>query len=419
MDIISYSIAKKANKANQLSRIASPSLLKPYTKTMSTPPTVTIGVSSGASVIANSVAVSPILSGTELRSVYKYLGIPIRADWNGTSYAGSFPDREFVKNNSVTNGTGISPISVSFCYDGSEFEFTTKGLTSNKYNILVDEGSGAEYVFSTAQNGPPSGGGLYKTHVNFGSRKLRRVTIEISGTYFGTVYRGPNDTIFPISEPNKIKAVWFGDSNVEGTGAPSPHESMCAVASKMLGWDTWLAGSGGTGFVNPGLTGRVKFGDRLDTDVIQLSPDIVIVIGGNNDDNGTYTDQQIEDEVRNFFTQLKTKLPSTQIIALTNIAKSGSVSTGQTTVNTIMRNVLLPMKIPTIDPINGITYGKNAENLSGTLGNWFTGGGNVSAPQATGNASFYVSADGSHCSPEGHRYMGERVATEVYRILNS
>ncbi|MBC8040380.1 MAG: hypothetical protein H7Y06_07555, partial [Opitutaceae bacterium] len=44
---------------------------------------------------------------------------------------------------------------------------------------------------------------------------------------------------------------------------------------------------------------------------------------------------------------------------------------------------------------------------------WITGTGKVGTTTATGNANYYISADGTHPSPEGHAYLGRKLASAI------
>lgn len=82
------------------------------------------------------------------------------------------------------------------------------------------------------------------------------------------------------------KAVFFGASSVEGTGASSPDHRFSTVASRVLGWEEVNMGIGGTCVVGRDSEGQVLDEDsglgRV-PDVLEVQPDLVIILHGSND----------------------------------------------------------------------------------------------------------------------------------------
>lgn len=82
------------------------------------------------------------------------------------------------------------------------------------------------------------------------------------------------------------KAVFFGASTVEGTGASTPEKRFTTIVCQTLGWEEVNLGIGGTP-----MTGRDDAGMLVDEesgigrapDVLQASPDWVLILFGAND----------------------------------------------------------------------------------------------------------------------------------------
>src|SRR5437763_7710551 len=96
---------------------------------MSTPPTVTV-TKSDTSGIVNAQPIYAGISGTTgVNSLFKWYGDPKRADWNGISYSGVYPDYNYVKNKAVSGTTGYlsGTVDVEFVVDDISFELMVQG----------------------------------------------------------------------------------------------------------------------------------------------------------------------------------------------------------------------------------------------------------------------------------------------------
>jgi lysophospholipase L1-like esterase len=82
------------------------------------------------------------------------------------------------------------------------------------------------------------------------------------------------------------KAVFYGASTVEGTGASTPEKRFTSVLCQTLGWQEINLGIGGTT-----MTGRDDKGMIVDEesgigrvpDILHAAPDIVVILYGAND----------------------------------------------------------------------------------------------------------------------------------------
>ena len=399
-------MARKNSLDLQRQRIFSTNTMyKPPSK-MTSPPTITLGARSAPSQIANSVLVPSVLSNKP-NPLFNFNG-------DMAKVSDTFPDRDFVRNVAVTTTNGSGDFWVEFMFDGQEFEYREKSWGAARSRVLVDEGNGYQYVSSTAYSDiPTNDGGVYLRRVSFSSRMIRKIRIEIR-SYFGGVFVGPNDTVTPAPRPSVPKAVFFGDSFVEGTGS-DPFDDLSSHCATILGWECWKSGSGGTGFINPGANGRVKYQDRVMHDVVNYKPEIVVIVGGTNDT--TYKTDDIQRAASRLFETVKNNLPDSIVMCYAN---PGIGVTSPTVVNVknAVRDAALQNGVALVDPVDGITYSESGKILISS-GPWFTGAGDISKPESSGNRSFYLHTDKGHPSAAGHRYLGERLAAEFLRIFNS
>lgn len=187
----------------------------------------------------------------------------------------SFPDGKYVTFTSLTTtNTATAPYCADFMFDGTTLEIQFKGL-AGFYRLRVD----GELVSATPGT-VTNTGSTYFLPITFASRRARRITFESSGLVFGGVTTGPNDTVWKPSLRSP-RVIVLGASYTEGTGSDAGAASnWVRKFSEHMGWlDTWASGVGGTGYLNPGVGGRVKVGARLANDCTQWAPDIVIWAG--------------------------------------------------------------------------------------------------------------------------------------------
>jgi lysophospholipase L1-like esterase len=137
------------------------------------------------------------------------------------------------------------------------------------------------------------------------------------------VVTGPTDSIWKAQQTGP-RCIVLGDSFTDGTGAAGgASTNWVRRFASMMGWgDTWARGLGGTGYLNPGTGGRVKFRDRVQADVIAYNPDVVVVEGGIND-AGTYTAAAIGAEALALFQQIRSGLPNALLVVLSPMWRNG------------------------------------------------------------------------------------------------
>lgn len=296
---------------------------------------------------------------------------------------------------------------VDFEIDCDAFEFYAKsGATAGKYRLIVD----GEYATADAQSGQTGGGGGYFVHVDFGSQANRHVVIEMDAVMtFGGVYVENSDHVWKSSTPVGPRVIVLGDSFTEGSQA-NGIQSWAVEMANWMGWrDIQPSGSGGTGYLNPGSGGRVKFRDRVQTDVLDRNPDIVIVAGGIND-AGSYSASAIEDEAELLFDAIRSGAPTATLIALSNWRQNGSPDSTVLAVRDAIETAATGRAHLFIDSILATSAGAN------TLG-WITGTGRSGSAANNGNADRYISSDGTHPTQAGYAYLGRRVASAIVEAL--
>lgn len=228
----------------------------------------------------------------------------------------------FAAEPTVTSGTGnrngYSLRQFSVLLDDSAIEILTQGA-ANRYYIKVD----GEYLPDTLAS-PAT---LYHSataanqwrKIDFGTRKVRRIDVIGGG--------GGADTLnfcgFAINANGAInpapirgpRVIIQGDSFSENT-----LHSWTHWFAETMGWDdVWTSGVGGTGFLANAGGGSLKFRDRLATDVAPWSPDIVIVLGGQNDLSTSAPALQVEAAL--YAATVRALMPNALLIGSCNSAR--------------------------------------------------------------------------------------------------
>lgn len=212
-------------------------------------PVLTLGGAGAASTINGNAYYLPTYNC--LSPTMVYLCGPVMAagttspSWNyvrarGPSYGGT------------SRGPGSS-IAYEFIHRGSQFEIPVfgQGGPGTNLRLLVN---GALAATSAVPNGTGQG---YYVKAAFPVSGTRRITVETQGVPVNGVNVANAGDIASTGAARPMVTL-IGDSFVEGTGAALA-EGQPLVMARALGLDPALAGSGGTGMLNPGT--RVTFTD--------------------------------------------------------------------------------------------------------------------------------------------------------------
>ena len=306
----------------------------------------------------------------------------------------------------IQSGTGGVPVeqpnamSETFEMDGSQFVFGIVGQ-ARIFDVLVNG------VDNLVTNSVPSDGNLYWFTVTFATAATRTVTIRNAYDFNGVYLPVTNDFFVPQALTNRM--VILGDSFTE---QGYTFEAQCAgLVSQMQTllpqFDIWALGEGGTGFVDPGPTGRTNFVGRVG-DVISAAPKYVLIYGGINDQSYA-TDTTVTNPVyinaTNLLFSLEAGLPTTKIAVIGPQWPRTPSPVGDPTVfncGILLSNACAVCGVPYISPITPP---------------WITG--NVTVPNS-GNADIYTQAsDGTHPTiPAGAKYLANRIVSALASYWN-
>jgi hypothetical protein len=229
------------------------------------PPTIT---ESASSSIASPQIIDPTVGPSGTWDAAKLAQCGARgADW----YRRGNPYMEF---RGVTNG-GIYG-SLLFDTNASEIEFVFNAISVGRRFFLYVDGQ-----LATPLPGKLTTGGAFQPRymkIDFGSSAMRRIMIPCPYLGFYELRTNAGASVTPVASPRCIVA---GDSFTEGTGS-NPALGFASLLAHKFGWDVWASGLGGTGYVRTNGS-RTNLLDRLNTDIIAHSPDILIYAMGIND----------------------------------------------------------------------------------------------------------------------------------------
>lgn len=274
--------------------------------------------------------------------------------------------------------------------------------------ILIEPGVWSTLPTSPVAQASTTGSGTGATFT-FGSgakssaRKTRRVEVFFSrSTWFLGLNVGPFDIVRPWNV-KRPRVVYAGDSITAGFQTLRPEMSFPAQCSQRLGIeDWWSSGLPGTGYLT--VSGSsVKLRDRITTDIVNLSPDLVVISGMGYNDNAQVA-ATLQAEVTLCVQQLLASLPNAYFVFF------GSFIGNSFTPNGARRTAIT----------DGITAGMDTRRCAlfdpvALL--WETGGGGGPTSVGTGNAGYYVSSDTIHPGQDGHNMLGKLMAEAVYSAI--
>ena len=190
--------------------------------------------------------------------------------------------------------------------------------------------------------------------------------------------------------PDAVRALFFGDSLMNGTGARPTRPVMARVAAKALGWDVTVDAWGGTGFTTGGKRGKTYLARLASPGVLSTPYDVVLLEGGTNDraaDAATMHARTTE-TVR----YVQTRLPKAQVVLMGAFDPRGRRSDPRRVgIDRVIRQVAQEQGLPFFSPI---------------AGGWTRGQG-----------ARFLSPDGLHPSTYGYGVMGTKLAAALRSAL--
>jgi len=373
---------------------------------MTSPPTVRLSAANAASSITDAVN-KPII-GPEFINYGHRLGPNSSGPW----YLGTSTTPNLLA--PQPSAANAAPYALEWAFDGSVFEVHLSGNNAS-YRLVIN----GEYATADEQKIAANDYSPRYLRVDFGTRGTRRIRLEAANNLgLDSIVISRGDSVWRPSEAAGPRVIVMGDSLSEGqVGTGNVLDSFVHQLGWLMGWDDiWASGSGGTGYLSPGPADsqRVKFRDRLQSDVIKYKPDLVILEGGFND--VSYSKEDIRKEVMLVVGAVHRALPGTKVIVLSPWYTSAQLTEQQLSARDAIREAALPNADVYIDTYSGETFVRGNLTAAAT-GPWITGTGAVGAPASNGNADLYVSSDRMHPTAAGHAYFAQRLASAIQVLI--
>jgi hypothetical protein len=254
-------------------------------------------------------------------------GIPIQAGV-------SFPDREGLKRvkNSASDIDGSIAEYTYHCASASQIEFIIKGQ-SGYYRVLVNG-----RPISQAASDSGSSGSLRYVNVSLPAAGTYRLRFECTGIFYGIVHNS-NGWVTLDGAVTEEDALGFGDSIADGTGgAKDPPGSQTfwpgsfsTILFESLGMNPHSLGSGGTGYVNPGIvSGRVNAITRYNSDIVPNASRYKFVLFALGTNDTAYSPSLVQSSAEELYDLHLSSVPSDCLtIVLGNFMFSSSPTSAQ------------------------------------------------------------------------------------------
>ena len=360
-------------------------------KVMATPPTVTIGALNAASTLTNprDYSASPVTTA----------GAPVVPPFR--AYGGKVG---VTTSTAVSNGgqllaatSSTTPYFIDFNTDAPSFEIYSYGGTAGYYRVRID----GELVTASVTTSSGTSGNFRDLYA-FGSRRMRHVEVECANLFrFKGVTVTTADAVTPAFAPIGPRVAWAGDSYAGGAGATSILTNHANLTCRTLGWkDVYNAGVGGTGYLTDGggAAGKTKLLTRLQHDVYDYSPDIVVVQLGFNDTYFTMTPSAVTTEALACYTDIKTNLPNSTLIVVGHLAMAPASAA----------QIAMAAAIDSAVTQAGSKVDLYIKAIGATGGDWIDN----SAQIAT-----YRAGDGIHPTQDGHILLAQRITGAIRAAL--
>jgi lysophospholipase L1-like esterase len=284
-----------------------------------------------------------------------------------------------------------------------EFQVFVTSLTDSLFRIIVD----GQYtrLVTTAFTAT----GFNYITLDFtaaGGRKMRNIIIEAMKDFQpgSNVALAATETL--VKPGGSVRRMFVtGDSWCVGNASTILNTFPGYLADLLGVRNVWNGGVPGTGYLAAG-GGTLTCRQRI-SDIVDCSPDILVVTHGYNDASMNMALLQSEVTVTLRTIRSQPALTSMPII-LCPFGGNHDPNTQSIPVETAVRAGSAALNDP------GIYF---IPTTGGPNGPWMTGTGNTGAPAGNGNCDLYISVDAVHPNDAGHAYLAGRMADEITRIV--
>lgn len=378
----------------------------------------TIGAPTAASAIATGTTWNAVSNNLPVHaSKYTFLA----ANWKNPSPT-TFPNSEFWKPECVHGGNGSDPAAnpgyagrVRFTIDAPQLELFVQCAqtgTGAGFRLKVD----GQYVSPGPVGLDATNGALRYILLTWGdgsaaNRKMRNYELEFFaiGGFWGVrcanLYKPQ-----PWPQPDGLRVLVHGDS-MTNTVVDSGNKDLFltppngVLLADLLGQaDTWCSGVGGSGWFAPAAHTSNWFNDRVAIDVVANAPDVVIEIGGGNDESqltaGAITISQYQTAVESWLAAVLAAKPETLVFMFAPVITNAAPALGH-------------VRARDAKAAAAAKWPRNVTFIDWYSDMWFTGTGRQTATVGDGNRDWALGSDNAHPTAEGSRYLAGRIARAI------
>ena len=190
------------------------------------------------------------------------------------------------------------------------------------------------------------------------------------------------------AEAGAVRAYFFGDSLMGGTGASPRRPVMARIAAARLGWDVEVDAWGGTGYTTSGA--RPPYLDRLRAPgALSGTYDVVLLEGGTNDARSAGDPDAVREAVEAVVAEVRRRQPQAQIVLMGAYEppSHGARHPGRAVVDEVVADVAEDEGLPFFSPLSG---------------GW-----------SEDQAPSFLHPDRLHPTEEGYAVMGSRLTDEL------
>lgn len=299
----------------------------------------------------------------------------------------------------------LNPYAVEFFVNGTEFAISIapNAGAQSQYRIWVD-GWDVTGLVTTSQ----SSANAYLAFT-FATDKIRHIRMEVAGTFpFHSIYAPGTNYAVPADQ-NRFKMVMMGDSYTAGitnsVAAGLAANALPLGIARLTGWDVYSHGQSGTGYIGtPGAPATpYASSDRMAALALVPSSLNLIYIGGSGNDR-SFTASALATAATAAWDTIAAARPGVPIVVAGPQPINQTYNGGVAAHNTALKNAALahPAVRGYIDWV--------------TPDLWWTGTGNSTARNGTGNSDQFIGSDGIHPSNVGYDYIARRTVSELAKI---
>lgn len=416
------------------------------------PPTVTMGTAGAAPIISPAIRVAPTRGTNGYMDVnndphFEFVGVGP----DGMSFSSGDMCRARVLTGGVSQSARTRP-SLRCRYTGQAIEFYFRMLTTSfTYRVRVN----GLYVTAALQIAAVAIGQRYYLRIDMGAVTTANIEVEFTDAEFGGAAIEQSGSI-SRTQTERMKIAILSDSYGGGANGVAHNDAFCSHFSRCLNCDVYNFSIGSTGFVAPGGDGNGTYINRLMSDVLSVSPDVLLITGPYNDvsynpGSGIISAATIGAAVTATLTAAMNALPNTLIVqsgvwnpsghANNDAAFSADLATQSAcaALGVPFFSLRNPGSLVQTQPlwltgtsytignvvvVNNFAWKCAVAHTSGTFAtdlasnNWIccalnTGTGRVGTTTGIGNGDTWISSDGIHPSLIGHQGVGAYMAQNI------